>query len=154
MLHIITEENSQLIGKTFLIPNGIKKHLVSTFKSYDGDKTVDGYKRLKNLIELDRISYNELRRIKNFFDNYVATTQSSEYILNGGDTMKYWVDTTLDKATKAIRDFKYTKKNAGFKNAFIKPHTKSGLKTNEQRTILISKSQKQRLSEALTKKNM
>lgn len=154
MLHIITEENSQLVGKTFLIPNGVKKHLLSTFKSYDGDKTIDGYKRLKNLIQLDRISYNELRRIKNFFDNYVATTQSSEYILNGGDTMKYWVNTTLDKATKSIRDFKYAKKNAGFKNAFIKSHTKNGLKTNEQRTILISSGQKQRLSEAMSKGNI
>lgn len=124
MLHILTEGNSELNHRVFPIPDNVRKLLRQTLKNYDGDKTVDGYKRLNNLLSSDTISYHELKRIKNFFDNYNGTDKSVEYILNGGTAMKNWVDNTLKLATKAVHDFKQTKKDAGINNAFIKPHEK------------------------------
>ena len=124
MLHILTEGNSELNHRVFPIPDNVRKLLRQTLKNYDGDKTVDGYKRLNNLLSSDTISYHELKRIKNFFDNYNGTDESVEYILNGGTAMKNWVDNTLKLATKAVQDFKQAKKDAGIKNAFIKPHEK------------------------------
>ena len=124
MLHLIFEENQYLNNRTFPLAKGIRNHLRNTLNSYNGDKTVDGYKRLNNVLEMDSISYYEMKRIKNFFDNYKGTSKSAEFILNGGEPMMNWVNNTLNTATKAVRDFKQAKKDAGIKNAFIKPHEK------------------------------
>lgn len=124
MLHLIFEGNQELNNRTFPLAKGIKKHLQATLDNYTGDKTIDGYKRLNNILGMDAISYHEMKRIKNFFDNYNGTPKSAEFILNGGEPMKTWVNNTLGTATKAIHDFKQAKKDAGIKNAFIKPHDK------------------------------
>lgn len=133
MLHILTEGNSELKNRKFPIPKGIKKMLRSTLNNYNGDKTIDGYKRLNNLVETDAVSYLEMKRLKNFFDHYIGSDKSAEYILNGGDNMKFWVENTLNRATKAVKDFKQAKKDAGISNAFIKSHDKDrqNRKTNK-----------------------
>jgi len=123
MLHFLTE-NNELKHRKFPIPDGVRKYLQRTLNNYNGDKTIDGYKRLNNILSMDGIAYNEMKRIKNFFDNYNGSDKSAEFILNGGDAMKTWVNNTLYTATKSIHDFKQAKKDAGINNAFIKPHEK------------------------------
>lgn len=123
MLHLITE-NNELKNRTFPLPDGVRKILQNTLDNYKGDKTVDGYKRLNNILNMKSISYHELKRIKNFFDHYNGSDKSAEFILNGGEPMKTWVNNTLYTATKAIRDFKQAKKDAGISNAFIRSHSK------------------------------
>ena len=134
MIHFINEENSDLKHRVFPLPKGIKKHLMNTLENYSGDKTIDGFKRLNNIISMENgITYNEMKRIKNIFDNYQGTNKSFEFILNGGEPMKMWVNNTLNTATKAIHDFKQAKKDAGISNAFIKNHEKNrqSKKTNK-----------------------
>lgn len=123
MLHIITE-NNELKNRKFPIPDGVRKYLQKTLDNYNGDKTIDGYKRLNNILSMNGIAYNEMKRLKNFFDNYQGTDKSAEFILNGGEPMKNWVNNTLYTATKAVHDFKQAKKDAGIDNAFIKHHSK------------------------------
>ena len=123
MLHIITE-NNELKNRKFPIPDGVRKYLQKTLDNYNGDKTIDGYKRLNNILSMNGIAYNEMKRLKNFFDNYQGTDKSAEFILNGGEPMKNWVNNTLYTATKAVHDFKQAKKDAGINNAFIKHHSK------------------------------
>ena len=123
MLHIIAE-NNELKNRTFPLPDGVRKILQNTLVNYKGDKTVDGYKRLNNILNMQTISYHELKRIKNFFDHYSGSDKSAEFILNGGEPMKTWVNNTLYTATKAVHDFKQAKKDAGVDNAFIKSHSK------------------------------
>ena len=172
MIHFINE-NNELKHRVFPLPEGIKKHLKSVLKNYTGDKTVDGYKRLNNILSMNAIKYNEMKRIKNFFDHYNGTDKSTEYTLNGGDEMKLWVDNTLGSATKAIKDDKQAKKDAGIQNAFIKSHEKdrqnrkgkptvSKVKTNdlgkgimnnndikyESKTIILTKEQCMSINEA------
>lgn len=124
MLYLLNEDNSELRNKTFPIPDGVRNMLQSILNNYNGDKTIDGYKRLNNLLSSDCITYQDMKRIKNFFDNYQGTDKSAEFILNGGQQMKNWVNSTLGQATKAIKDFKQAKKDAGINNAFRKPHEK------------------------------
>lgn len=126
MIHLINEDgNSDLKTRVFPLAKGIKKHLIQTLNNYNGDKTIEGYKRLNNLISMKNgITYSEMKRLKNFFDNYQGTNKSMEYILNGGEPMKLWVNNTLYTATKAVRDFKQAKSDAGMSNAFRKPHEK------------------------------
>ena len=123
MLNIITE-NSDLKNRTFPLPDGVRKILQNTLDNYKGDKTIDGYKRLNNILNMQTISYHELKRIKNFFDHYNGSDKSAEFILNGGEPMKTWVNNTLYTATKAVHDFKQAKKDAGISNAFIRNHSK------------------------------
>lgn len=126
MVYFLFEDgNSELKGKFFPLGRGIRKHLENILRNYNGDKAVEGYKRLNNILSMENgITYEEMKRIKNFFDNFQGDTNSPEYILNGGQPMALWVTNTLNTATKGIKDFKQTKKDAGFKNAFIRPHEK------------------------------
>lgn len=124
MVHFINEGNKELQNRCFPLAKGVRKHLQQTLDSYNGDRTVDGYKRLNNILNMDTISYQEMKRIKNFFDNFQGSDKSAEFILNGGEPMKLWVNNTLYSATKAIEDFKQAKKDAGMKNAFIRSHEK------------------------------
>ena len=155
MLHILTEENRELSNRTFPIPDNVRKLLSRTLAEYKGDKDVDGYKRLNNLLSSDTISYQEMKRIKNFFDNYMGTEESQEYILNGGEPMKNWVDNTLKLSTKAIHDFKQAKKDAGADNAFIRPHEKDrqNRKKNKPTTAKFNVSNRNLLDNGMIKYN-
>ena len=135
MIHFLFEGNRELLNRKFVIPKGIRSYLTGILNSYTGDKNVEGYKRLNNILEMDSISYNEMKRIKNFFDNYKGTQYSAEYTLNGGEPMMNWVNNTLNTATSAIEGFKKAKKDAGMKNAYIRPHEKQRQIRKDKPTI-------------------
>lgn len=129
MVIFINEENSELRGKMFPIPEGVMKHLKKTLKEYednDGDKNNKGYDHLKWLVEQNSISTEEMKRIKNFFDNYKGTDKSDDYKLYGGKSMSDWVSATLNQATKVSKENKKAKKDAGLSNPERKTHRKSG----------------------------
>lgn len=121
--------NSQLRGRKFPLPDGIKGHIRKIVNDFQGDRNTAGFKRLENLIENPSVSYSEMKRIKNFFDNYQGEPTDLEYQLNGGQPMQTWVNLTLSNATGVIRDTKQAMKDAGIKNAFIKHHKKNRTNT-------------------------
>lgn len=126
MLHLVNE-NSELKGRRFQIGTNLLKHLETTMANYNGDKSVEGYKRLHNIISMadnGGIKYEEMKRLKNWFDTHQLAKETEEYILNGGDEMRTWIDSTLNRATKAVKDWKQARKDAGEKNVFIKAHEK------------------------------
>ena len=127
MTHLLFENgNSELIGKKFPLTNGIRKHLLGIYKNFNGDKTTNGYKRLGFIVNSsDGIDYNEMKRIKNYFDNFLGDRESDEFVLNGGDEMHNWVNNTLNRAEAMIKGWKQAKKDAGFSNTFRKPHEKN-----------------------------
>lgn len=124
MLHLILEGNKELNNRVFPLPKGIRKYLTKVLSNYNGSKNTDGYDRLNNILQMKHITYQEMKRLKNFFDNFQGNMKSDEYQLNGGDALKTWVNNTLNTATSAIRNFKQAKKDAGISNAFIRHHSK------------------------------
>jgi hypothetical protein len=62
--------NAKLKGVTISIDKDINHHLKRIFNAYCGDRNIEGYTRLKNLCDCKEISYEQLARIKNFFDNF------------------------------------------------------------------------------------
>jgi hypothetical protein len=120
--------NSKLQGKKTNIPEKVKTHLSRIFTAYRGDETVEGYARLKNLVDKDQISYEQMKRMKNFFDNYDGGKNTTPYLLNGGTLMKDWVDKTLKDARKNIEGKKKAMKDTGMDNQYIKTHSKDGVK--------------------------
>lgn len=146
MVQFIFEDgNKDLKGRYFPLGDGIRKYLTNLLNTYEGDKGLPGYKRLCNILEMPNgIEYNELKRIKNFFDNFEGDKKSNEYLLNGGDMMAMWVNNTLNTATKAIEGFKQAKKEAGFKNAYKREHTKD--RQNKTTKPTVSKIQTKNLA--------
>ena len=113
---ILREENQDLRGKLFPIPDGVRKHLRITLNDYEernGNKNNDGYDRLVYLCDQERITMEELKRIKNFFDNYNGTPKSDDYILNGGKPMSDWVNRILKVATDTSKNEKEAKELMG-----------------------------------------
>jgi hypothetical protein len=123
--------NSKLQGKSINIPENVKKHLKKIFNAYRGNKNVEGYERLKGLSEKDVITYEQLKRIKNFFDNYEGGRNTTPYLLNGGTMMKEWVNTVLQDARQNIEGKKKIMKDTGISNQYIKTHSKDGVKIDQ-----------------------
>jgi len=105
--------NSELQGKTFDIPENLKKHLKKIFNAYTGAKNIEGYKRLEELVNKDSVSYEQLKLIKNFFDNYSGNRKGTTYLLNGGTIMKNWVDLSLNNAREGVKNIKKSMNNIG-----------------------------------------
>ena len=120
--------NSKLQGKTMDIPEKVKTHLSRILTAYRGDKTVEGYSRLKTLTTKDTVSYEQMKRMKNFFDNFDGTVNDTSYLLNGGSLVKEWVEVSLKDARKNIEGKKKAMKDTGMANQYQKDHSKDGVK--------------------------
>lgn len=80
-----------------VIPREIKTLLRNSFARVKGsDQNTEGYNRNKELQGQEQISYAQLKRIKNFFDNFKGLQNDPSYILNGGSQMSQWVNNTLN----------------------------------------------------------
>ena len=120
--------NSSLKGKCIKIDSELKEHLLKIYNAYRGDQKVEGYSRLKGLCDSDEISYEQLKRIKNFFDNFEGRRNDTPYLLNGGTKMKDWVNISLNDLRMDIEGKKKAMSSVGMPNQYIKTHDKDGVK--------------------------
>ena len=112
--------NSELYGKPIPFPDDMKQHMTMCMSSVGSiPQDSEGYKRNKELQMKNTITYTQMKRIKNYFDNYKGDYKDSEFILNGGLKMKYWVDQTLNQMRANIKMTKTNRANAGETNQFI-----------------------------------
>jgi hypothetical protein len=111
--------NSKLIGKVFPVPDKVLRELGKNLKKFSDKRESKGFNRSIFILERRSCSYEQLKRIKNYFD-YVTEDNYDEveYLLNGGDVMKKWVNYTLDQARNSVHGTKSAKKNAGMSNQF------------------------------------
>jgi hypothetical protein len=68
---------------------------------------------LEELVNKDSVSYEQLKLIKNFFDNYSGNRKGTTYLLNGGTIMKNWVDLSLNNAREGVKNIKKSMDNIG-----------------------------------------
>ena len=117
--------NKSLYDKEIEFPSHLRKHMKTCFaKVKNADENTEGYKRNKELQGQKFISYKQLKRIKNFFDNFTGNQNETTFILNGGVEMKNWVNNELRRMREFIKNNKTNKMNAGMMNQFIDPHEK------------------------------
>jgi hypothetical protein len=88
------------------------------------DENIEGFKRNQELQTKNFIDYKQLKRIKNFFDNFKGNHNDPSFILNGGVEMKNWVDNILRKMRQGLDLSKRNKADTGMMNQYIKPHEK------------------------------
>jgi hypothetical protein len=111
--------NSQLRGMVFNIPEKIYLELTGIYNKYPDRKDTSGYKRLQFLLKNRSCTYEQMKRIKNFFDHFIPDQNNSvEYELNGGQNFRNWVERTLADARGEIKDRKTHHTNAGLTNQF------------------------------------
>lgn len=138
--------NSDLYNNKYIIPKPILAKINSKLAIVDSG--VKGYKRGKNLTKNGYCTYQEMKRIKNFFDHFdMKTSSKDEYDLNGGNDMKYFVDLKLKNEREVSKKSKEVKKPsmAGLdaRNDF-KPQTSFNL--TENNTLITSNVQENALA--------
>ena len=117
--------NSELYNKNIVFPDQMRNHLRVCFaKVKNPDKSGEGYARNQQLQKQQEITYQQLKRIKNFFDNFKGNTNDPSFILNGGNEMKSWVNNSLNQMRMNPKMTKNHKMETGMENQFIKNHEK------------------------------
>ena len=130
-------------------PKDKKEHMKKCFRMVKGaDENTEGFNRNKELQNQNFIEYKQLKRIKNFFDNFIGNQNEPSFILNGGVVMKNWVNDELRKMREFGDLTKRNKKDTGMQNAYIKPHEKKDF-TNVRKSQEHSKTV-ERYDEAVT----
>jgi hypothetical protein len=131
--------NKDLKGRKWKIPLKYLKHLKSKLIDYKGDKHVEGYTRLRNLLKTGEITYENLKNIKHILEK--NSKNETLYELNGGKIFHRWIDDQLKIARDRLDFSKKAKKNSGMDNAYKKPHEKDSSKnTTKIRTPKLHKS--------------
>ena len=106
-------------------PKDKQDHMKKCFHMVKGaNENVEGFKRNQELQSKNYIDYKQLKRIKNFFDNFKGNHKDPSFILNGGVEMKNWVNDVLRKMRQGLDLTKRNKADTGMQNQYIKPHEK------------------------------
>ena len=117
--------NRSLYDKEIEFPSDKREHMKKCFyRVKNANNNTEGYNRNKELQNQKFITYKQLKRIKNFFDNFKGNQNEPSFVLNGGVEIKNWVNDELRKMRDYLKNTKTNKMNAGMINQFIDPHEK------------------------------
>ena len=124
--------NSKLYDNIIILPETLIKHLEQCFNSVDGDTKTEGYNRNQELRKTKQITYQNLKRIKNWFETFNGRKEDAPFILNGGDRMCQWVNHALKQMRDSLSTGKKVKKDTGMLNQYIDNHQKDGTDMDSQ----------------------
>jgi hypothetical protein len=114
--------NSKLKGKIFKVPEKVLLELSKNLKKFSDKRDSKGFNRSYFILERKAITYENLKRIKNYFDTLDPDNiDEVEYLLNGGDVMRKWVEFVLKQARESVKGTKTARTNATMDNQFRKP---------------------------------
>lgn len=114
--------NKDLYDKEYQIPPHIVNTLRNALSKY-GKNSTENVKRVKELTETGKATYQQLKRIKNWFDSN-QNTSDPEFHLLGGGTFKGWVNQTLDSDRGSIDLSKKAKSITSLDNQYLDSHEK------------------------------
>jgi hypothetical protein len=139
--------NSQLNDKYFKVPDNVFNQINRRLSAINPDtEQAKGLKRAKDIVADRKISYSQMKRLKNYFDTYKGDGNDEEFKLIGGKVTRMWVDKTLGSNRDSILQSKKAKMDGGLENQFLKTHEKDNDNTNLSRAnggmIDIAKSSK------------
>jgi len=144
--------NTNLTGTYYKVPENIISEITNTLKSCE--EGYPGKKKAEFLVREKKLSYENLRRYKNFFDNYNRSkydlgendtlselNPEMDYKLRGGKLMRDFVENKLKEITEKIKNSKQIKRDyAGLDNQFKKEKEHSNLKINTDNNFIKSES--------------
>lgn len=92
--------NRELYDKTYQIPTDILNNINKTLIA---NPNGEGVKRAKFMLKNRAITYQAMKRLKNYFDYYNQQNGDTvQYALAGGDLMKSFIDSTLNQNRDAV----------------------------------------------------
>lgn len=104
--------NSKLYGNKIELPEEVIVYLGQCFDTAKGaNDSTEGYKRNQELRSSKNTTYQQLKRMKNFFDNFKGTEKDLPFILNGGHYVKNWVNNTLGSMRSGTKISNDVRKN-------------------------------------------
>ena len=122
--------NSKLYDRKAKLPISLIKHLEECGGMVEADSNTEGFNRNKELRESGVVSYQQIKRIKNFFDSFDGKKEDAPFVLNGGDRMQKWCDHVLNHWRSVEQGGKKRKADGGMENQFIDNHEKNGMNIN------------------------
>ncbi len=117
--------NSNLYDRKVKLPDSLLKHLEDCFKSVSADNNIEGYNRNKEIRDSKIVTYQQIKRIKNWFDGYNGNKEDAPFILNGGERMKIWCDEVLRVWRDNDDSSKKHKSDTGMQNQYLDSHEKN-----------------------------
>jgi hypothetical protein len=118
--------NKNLYNRKAKLPESLMKHLEDSFKGIEGDSNLEGFNRNQELRDKGFATYQQIKRIKNWFNSYNGNKEDAPFILNGGDRMNRWCDSVLNHWRTSDKLGKQVKSDTGMQNQFIDDHSKDG----------------------------
>jgi len=113
--------NQELYDKTYKIPsdvlNGIQTSLISNPQG-------EGVKRAKFMLKNGYLTYQAMKRLKNFFDYFnPQTDDQNQFVLAGGQPMKAFIETNLNADRNAVKTGKEVRRDITINpNSELKPY--------------------------------
>ena len=125
--------NSELYDKTYSVPSDVLKYIQTTLMS---NPNSEGTKRAKFLLKNGVITYQSLKRLKNFFDYFNAESGDKiQYALAGGDLMRSFIERTLNANRDAVsRGGEVKREIAGISNSQMKLQQTPRLTESKKKT--------------------
>ena len=125
--------NQELLNKTYYIPQNILKS-IEVAKASASDS--NGLRRANFILKNGVLTYQALKRLKNFFDYFNPQSQNkAQYALAGGDLMKNFIETTLNQDRAGVERSKKIKQDmTANPNSELKPYQRPRL--NEEKKEL------------------
>ena len=117
--------NSELKDKKYRCPDSIIANINTQLTNYKEGGSTKGLRRAKHIVNDKYITYQDMKRIKNYFDKYDGNGSDDEFLLNGGKSMRKWVNKALGNSRDTSKQVKSAKRDGGLKNAFYKEHDKN-----------------------------
>jgi len=113
--------NQELYNKTYRIPSDVLKGIQTALVS---NPNGEGVKRAKFMLKNGYLTYQALKRLKNFFDYFnVQTDDKTQYMLAGGEPMKNFIETVLNQDRSAVKRSKETRRDmTANPNSELKPY--------------------------------
>lgn len=145
--------NKNLYDRIAIIPNSLVKHLEDCFNSINGNQNIEGYNRNQQLRQGKQATYQQIKRIKNWFESYSGNKKDAPFILNGGDRMNTWCDEVLNVWRSSTEGGKEIKKDTGMMNQYNDPHAKDNLNIADKHSSTVDNLKVESLKEEINKIN-
>ena len=113
--------NQELLNKQYKIPSDVLKGIQTALVS---NQQGDGVKRAKFLLKNGYLTYQAMKRLKNFFDYFNPQTgDPNQFNLAGGQAMKAFIETTLNADRNAVKIGKEVRRDmTANPNSELKPY--------------------------------
>ena len=87
--------NQELYDNTYEVDQVVLDQLQGALQKYN-DPNLDGHKRATGILNDPKMTYQQLKRVKNYFENMPEGHTDAEFQLNGGDVMYNYANRVLN----------------------------------------------------------